>query len=524
MFGQRSKVVAACVAISFVASGCFLFPSEEPYPELRVGLAAVGSLDPARATSPTAFSLIRTACDGLVSLDPDDGTPQPSLAASWEVSEDLRTFDFAIHKGLTFQDGADVTAQAVAETLSRVVRPTTTSPWRTLLQRVEGYAEVVAEETESLSGVRAIDTETLQIVLSTSYADFPVILAHPGLTPVSPRESSSEFPACSGPYSLLGVSETEIDLVLDEDRDDVSQAYGELDLPPTITAVLYETVSQAFEAFRSGEIDASAVPQNLVASVVGESGYVQRSTNEVTYIAFHPAAGPTMRGQIRTAISTGMNRLIIVDAAFGDGRVPATRWLSENFGESNCDDLNSDAGEPLKAKATLDQAEINPTNVSIPLYFDPSVTDDLVVDALRLQIAGGLGLELVPESQNSEQMAKGAADLKKPGAWIFVHDPDLPTPDRVLGVLFDTTAPENPSKAPVAGFEEAVEKARGTSDSSQRHESFLAAENIACQSVSKIPLWKGMRHWMYDSAAIAFADGNEIDIFGGLVLRRIGAK
>jgi hypothetical protein len=29
---------------------------------------------------------------------------------------------------------------------------------------------------------------------------------------------------------------------------------------------------------------------------------------------------------------------------------------------------------------------------------------------------------------------------------------------------------------------------------------------------------------MYDSAAIAFADGNEIDIFGGLVLRRIGAK
>src|SRR5262245_26415429 len=50
-------------------------------------------IDPALATSTTDIKLAYELFDGLVTFDPD-AHPLPSLATSWEISPDQKTFTF----------------------------------------------------------------------------------------------------------------------------------------------------------------------------------------------------------------------------------------------------------------------------------------------------------------------------------------------------------------------------------------------------------------------------------------------
>lgn len=50
--------------------------------------------------------------DGLTTLS-DDGTPEPSLASSWSISDDGKTWTFVLKDNLTWQDGKDLKSQDI---------------------------------------------------------------------------------------------------------------------------------------------------------------------------------------------------------------------------------------------------------------------------------------------------------------------------------------------------------------------------------------------------------------------------
>jgi peptide/nickel transport system substrate-binding protein len=65
--------------------------------------------------------------DGLTRLNLDQGetlpTPQPGLAESWTMADDLRTYTFKLRQGVKFHDGTDFDADAVLFQLSRLKDP-----------------------------------------------------------------------------------------------------------------------------------------------------------------------------------------------------------------------------------------------------------------------------------------------------------------------------------------------------------------------------------------------------------------
>jgi ABC-type transport system substrate-binding protein len=85
-----------------------------------VTFGAPETFDPALAYETFGGQIIQNTYDSLIFYDREDPNSfVPQLADSWEVSEDGLTYTFHIREGVTFHDGAELTASDFAFTLQR---------------------------------------------------------------------------------------------------------------------------------------------------------------------------------------------------------------------------------------------------------------------------------------------------------------------------------------------------------------------------------------------------------------------
>src|SRR5690606_5893220 len=84
-----------------------------------VGGESTNSLDPALWLTQVPQNFGSTWGELLVLQSPEDGSPQPVLAESWEPSDDAAEWRFKIRKGVTFHNGKDLTPEDVVQTITR---------------------------------------------------------------------------------------------------------------------------------------------------------------------------------------------------------------------------------------------------------------------------------------------------------------------------------------------------------------------------------------------------------------------
>ncbi|GGB21393.1 ABC transporter substrate-binding protein [Allosediminivita pacifica] len=133
--------------------------AETPDDQLVVGfnMNNVLTLDPAAITGADAVQILNNVYDTIVRLDPQTRELIPSVAESWEISEDNRSITFHIDPDATFASGNPVTAEDVAYSLRRPIQLNLAqSTW--LVSR--GYtADNIEEMTE------VVDNKTLRLHL-----------------------------------------------------------------------------------------------------------------------------------------------------------------------------------------------------------------------------------------------------------------------------------------------------------------------------------------------------------------------
>ncbi len=182
---------------------------------IRMALAGIGSLDPARAFTAQDTELDWALYTGLVTYRHargEDGTELiPGAARALpEVSDGGTLYRVTLRPGLRFSDGRAVHASDVVATFERAIA-TRDSPVRPLLVPVlEGAVPFAAGQAKSISGVTG-DDATGEITIRLRRADpgFEAVLAEPALgivpagTPVHGRPGHP--PAGIGPYRLRQV-------------------------------------------------------------------------------------------------------------------------------------------------------------------------------------------------------------------------------------------------------------------------------------------------------------------------------
>jgi peptide/nickel transport system substrate-binding protein len=148
---------------------------------LNMSTSDVQSIDPAVDYEFLGWAIEDATCMTLVNY-PDkagkEGTiliPEAAKAMP-TVSEDGKSYTFAIRSGFKFNTGEEVTAQTFADVINRNLNPKLVSPSVAFLKDVVGAEAVANKKATTASGVN-VSGDTLSIRLTRDAPDFIARLA-----------------------------------------------------------------------------------------------------------------------------------------------------------------------------------------------------------------------------------------------------------------------------------------------------------------------------------------------------------
>lgn len=302
---SRARIGAAAVAVALAASACSFGEGVDlgvPEGDLLQAVIAgePDQLDPHRTSSYFSFQVLENVYDTLV--EPDENLEmQPSLAESWELSEDQLTWTFALREDVTFHDGSTFTADDVVFSYNRIIDEELSNAWR-----FAAVEDIVAVDDSTLEITVAQPTPNLLAALG-AFKGMAIIPADS----VEPGGLITEQVG-TGPFRVASVAGGDsIVLAAFEDHWRGS---------PQIDGVSYSfaaTGSTALAALRSGEADwtDSIPPQQLQmlrdddAVVVGQS-----PSTDYWYLAMNQNREPWDDVRVRQAVAYAIDRESIVQA------------------------------------------------------------------------------------------------------------------------------------------------------------------------------------------------------------------
>jgi|HubBroStandDraft_1064217.scaffolds.fasta_scaffold04095_4 oligopeptide transport system substrate-binding protein len=186
---MRAPAAAPLFALALAAAllcGCGHAPAPAAAPALllRGGGPEPDSLDPQKARSFEAQTVLRDLCEGLTTLD-KHAAVAPGVASAWSVSADGLTYRFQLRPEARWSNGDPVVAGDFVAALRRLVDPATASGYAQYIDVIANASEIVAgkKPPEEL-GVAAPDDGTVIITLANPAPYLPTLLSHPSTCPV----------------------------------------------------------------------------------------------------------------------------------------------------------------------------------------------------------------------------------------------------------------------------------------------------------------------------------------------------
>jgi peptide/nickel transport system substrate-binding protein len=295
---------------------------------LRVNDAAIGELDPHKATDYADSILMFNIYDFLVRPTPD-GQLEPDLATSWTVSDDGQLYTFTLRSDATFHDGTPVKAEDVVFSVQRFLT----------MQR--GFSFLFAD----LDSVEATGPHHIKFYLKKPFAPFIASLARFAIVNsklVSANLQNGDF----GEYGDYG------DLFLST-HDGGSGSYRVVSHDPRSLTVLqqfenhyrpfalkapkgvrlkYSIEAPTIRALmrrREHDITRMSLPPEILRSLATNPGIVlaQDRRASVFCMKFNTQRAPTDDVHFRRAMALAfdydaMHKLLKVDEGFSNG-VPA---------------------------------------------------------------------------------------------------------------------------------------------------------------------------------------------------------
>jgi peptide/nickel transport system substrate-binding protein len=472
----------------------------------------IASLDPAFAKNQSIMWAIHQLYNTLVEVDQHLNIV-PSLAKSWEISDDRRTYTFHLRPDVFFHDdnvfenrkGRRLIAKDVEYSFKRIVDKRTASPG----------AWIFNNKIDSLNAFRALNDSTFQLKLVRPYMPILGILSMQYCS-IVPAEAVMKYgnnfrrhPIGTGPFRFVAWDEGQA-LIFAKNKNYFEKDSAGKRLPylDGIKVSFYDSKATEFLLFRQQQIDfINDIESSFKDEVLTKKGQLRKDWEGKIVLQTHPylnieylgilvdSTNPLVKNspmrlkKIRQAINFGFDRRKMILYLRNSLGIPAeSGFVPAGLPSFDSTKVKGYYFDPVKSKQLLAEAGF-PNGSGLPvikLLTIPNYSDLAGFIAKQLEEAGiPVQVEVVQKSLLLELTSNSRALFFR-GSWIA----DYPDAENYLSVFYSKNpAPPNYTRYQNSEFDRLFEEALTETSDSVRYELYRKADQVMIDDAPVVPLW-----------------------------------
>ncbi|MEP6595682.1 MAG: ABC transporter substrate-binding protein [Ginsengibacter sp.] len=476
--------------------------------------SGIATLDPAFAKSQAVMWAVHQLYSTLVEID-DQTNIIPSLAKSWNISDDNLTFTFHLRTDVFFHDNKMLfgdkkrllTANDVVYSFKRIIDKNTAS----------SGAWIFNNRVDTVNGFKAIDDSTFQLRLIRPFHPVLGILSMQYCS-IIPHEAVEKYgndfrrnPCGTGPFKFVVWEEGQA-LILKKNKSYFEKDSAGYQLPylDGIKVSFYDSKATEFLEFQQGRLDfINDIDASFKDEVLTKKGELRKEWQGRIILNKHPyltteylgflvdttndlvKKSPLKSKEIRQAINYGIDKKkMMLYVRNSIGTAAESGFIPQGFPSFD----STFKGYPYnqtKALQLLQKAGY-PNGSGLPpikLLTIPEYADLGTYIANELQQVGiKVRVEATQKSLLLEQTSKSQALFFR-GSWIA----DYPDAENYLSVFYShNPAPPNYTRYKNPDFDLLYEKALAEKIDSIRLKIYRQADRLVMNDAPVVPLWYDM--------------------------------
>lgn len=494
----------------------------------------IPTLDPAFAKNQSIMWAVHQIYNTLVEVDSNLNI-KPSLAKSWDVSEDNLTFTFHLRTDVQFQNspvffnniGRKLNAGDVAYSLRRITDPSTAS----------SGAWIFNDKVNIKNGFNVINDSTFQLNLIKPFQPILGILSMQYCS-VIPKEAVDKYgkdfrshPCGTGPFQLLAWDEGQTMILIknkqyfEKDRSGVRLPY--LD---GIRITFLDNKATEFLQFQQHRLDfIKDIDPSFKDELLSKKGELRKQWKDKIKLIKQPFLNIEYLGilqdsandlvknsflknkKVRQAINYAIDRKKMILYLRNSLGIPAeSGFVPAGLPSFDTSKVKGYTFDPSRSLQLLREAKF-PTGeespiikmITIPLYADLGsfIANELLQVGIKVQV------EIVQKSLLIEQTSKSEALFFR-GSWIA----DYPDAENYLSVFYSRNpAPPNYTRYKNKAFDKLYEAALIEKNDMNRMKLYQEADQLVINDSPVIPLWYDMVVRMIQPEVLNFK-ANSLDL------------
>lgn len=512
------KKLLACVVAACLLAGCGSggTSSSEDSGKTTVVVAMdadLNTMDYEIATDGNSFIMQTMCISGLTELAAD-GTPEPELAESWDISDDGMTYTFHLADA-QWSDGTPVTADDFVFGWQRLCDPDTASEYAFILDtiHVKNAAAVNAGEMDpSELGVTAVDDKTLQVELTLPCSFLLGLMAFPSFFPLNREfyeKEGSQFALSTedllycGPYVMTEFSSGS--QYTFEKNPNYFKADEMEECADVVTFRYLQDTQSAMLDYQSGSLDVVKLQGEQVDQYKDTEGFTNRLTGYLWYLSID--FNTSVRSEnadfqnmnLRKAISLAIDRETICDSVLKDGSVAAQGLIPLNLASGpDGKDFRETAGnlvsyDPELAKEYYAKAvEELGHDVSMELLFEDSEASKAVAEYIQSNLEE-IGMTITLNSKPKKTRLQLMTD-KDYNIALTRWGPDYADPQTYMDLFVSANVSNNSGSYSNEQYDSlvvAADTGEDATDAEARWNDYIEAEKIiVSEDIGVVPVYQ----------------------------------